>query len=120
MIRPDGSKLRGKFSLETFEEMTPAAFQLEGRLRAMDELGLTMQILYPNVLGFAGASIMRLTDVELRNFCTYAYNDAGDLYTVTYNDGTTPGVTYTYDRRGRQKTVVCNGITTTLTFNDAN
>ncbi|MBI2927421.1 MAG: RHS repeat-associated core domain-containing protein [Verrucomicrobia bacterium] len=51
---------------------------------------------------------------------TYAYNNAGDLYTVTYNDGTTPGVTYTYDRRGRQKTVVCNGITTTLTFNDAN
>ncbi|MBI2927419.1 MAG: RHS repeat-associated core domain-containing protein [Verrucomicrobia bacterium] len=51
---------------------------------------------------------------------TYAYNTAGDLYTVTYNDGTTPGVTSTYDRRGRQKTVVCNGITTTLTYNDAN
>ncbi|MBI2927417.1 MAG: hypothetical protein HYY24_17105 [Verrucomicrobia bacterium] len=51
---------------------------------------------------------------------TYAYNNAGDLYTVTYSDGVTPSVTYTYDRRGRQKTVVCNGITTTLTFNDAN
>lgn len=76
VIKPDGSKLRGKFSLETFEEMSPSAFQLDARLRAMDELGLTMQILYPNVLGFAGASIMKVADVELRNFCTYAYNDA--------------------------------------------
>lgn len=51
---------------------------------------------------------------------TYGSNNAGDLYTVSYNDGVTPGVTYTYDRRGRQKTVVCNSITTTLTYNDAN
>jgi len=75
VIRPDGSKLRGKFSIETFEEMTPAASQLGARLKAMDELGLSMQVLYPNVLGFAGATIMRLEDVELRNFCTTAYND---------------------------------------------
>ncbi len=35
---------------------------------------------------------------------TYAYNSAGDLSSVSYSDST-PGVTYTYDRRGRQATV---------------
>jgi hypothetical protein len=38
---------------------------------------------------------------------------------VTYSDGT-PGITYTYDRLGRRQQVVCNGITTSLTYNDAN
>jgi len=50
---------------------------------------------------------------------TYAYNAAGDLGSVTYSDGT-PGVVYTYDRRGRLATVARNGITTALTYNDAN
>jgi len=38
---------------------------------------------------------------------------------VSYSDST-PGVTYTFDRRGRQKTIVQNGITTTFAYNDAN
>ena len=46
---------------------------------------------------------------------TYAYNNAGDLETVTYNDGT-PTVSHTYDRRGRQSTITRNGITTTMTY----
>jgi YD repeat-containing protein len=49
---------------------------------------------------------------------TYAYNTAGDLSTVTYSDGT-PGVSYTYDRRGRAATAARNGITTTLSYNSA-
>jgi RHS repeat-associated protein len=50
---------------------------------------------------------------------TYSYNAAGDLASVTYSD-TTPGVTYTYDRRGRQATLVQNGISTTFAYNNAN
>jgi YD repeat-containing protein len=50
---------------------------------------------------------------------TYAHNNAGDLETVTYNDGTAT-TSYTYDRRGRQSTVTRNGIMTTLSYNDAN
>ena len=50
---------------------------------------------------------------------TYTYNNAGELATVSYSDGT-PGTTLTYDRRGRQSTVSRNGITTTLGFNDVN
>jgi YD repeat-containing protein len=37
---------------------------------------------------------------------------------VDYSDST-PDVTYGYDRRGRQNSVAANGITTTLTYNDA-
>ena len=76
VIKPDGKKVYGKFSIERFEDMTPAAHNLQARLGAMDELGLAAQILYPNVLGFAGATVMRIEDVDLRNWCTYAYNDA--------------------------------------------
>ena len=46
---------------------------------------------------------------------SHGASNAGDLETVTYNDGT-PMVSYTYDRRGRQSTVTRNGITTTLTY----
>jgi RHS repeat-associated protein len=50
----------------------------------------------------------------------YAYDNAGELWTITYNDGTTPGVTYGYDRRGRQTSVIVSGgMTTTRTYNDA-
>ncbi len=76
VIRPDGRKAYGTFSLPHFADMTPAATQVGARLRVMDELGLAMQILYPNVLGFAGAAIMRVQDPALRAFCTSAYNDA--------------------------------------------
>ncbi len=75
VIRRDGSKVQGKVSLETFEEMTPAATHVEARLRKLDELGLTLQVVYPNVLGFAGASLMQVKDAALRSFCITGYND---------------------------------------------
>ena len=75
VVRADGSKIQGRFSLETFEEMTPAASEAGPRLRVMDELGIRLQIVYPNILGFAGGAIMRVEDSALRNFCITAYND---------------------------------------------
>jgi YD repeat-containing protein len=49
----------------------------------------------------------------------YAYINA-DVASVTYSDGgATPSVSYTYDRRGRMRTVTRNNITTTLTYNDS-
>lgn len=50
---------------------------------------------------------------------TYNYDNSGSLYTVSYSDST-PGVTYAYDRQGRQNTIVCNGMTDTLAYNLAN
>src|SRR6266511_4568916 len=57
-----------------------------------------------------------------RILTTYAYNNVGDLYTVTYSNdpAATANLTYAYDRRGRQKTVTQGSATTSLTYNDAN
>gem|GEM_PF-646300 len=51
---------------------------------------------------------------------TYSYNNAGELSAISYDDGSTPGVAYGYDRRGRQTSVTVGGsMTTTLDYNDA-
>jgi hypothetical protein len=76
VIRADGSKAIGKFSLATFDEMTSAASDPVARVRAMGELGISHQVLYPNVLGFAGVALMKIEDAALRDFCITAYNDA--------------------------------------------
>ena len=76
VIRPDRSKVLGIFTLTNMDEMTPASTDVAARLRAMDELGISIQVIFPNVLGFAGATILRIEDPDLRLFCTTAYNDA--------------------------------------------
>jgi RHS repeat-associated protein len=43
---------------------------------------------------------------------TYDYNSAGQLTAITYNDGSTPNVSLSYNRLG-QKTAVSNGVATT-------
>ncbi|MCW5551781.1 MAG: RHS repeat-associated core domain-containing protein [Verrucomicrobiae bacterium] len=48
----------------------------------------------------------------------YTNNAAGDLWVVNYSDST-PDVTYTYDRRGRQITIAQSGGTTTARKFDA-
>jgi YD repeat-containing protein len=54
-----------------------------------------------------------------RGMTTWYTNDAtGDLLAVNYSDST-PDVTYTYDRRGRQATIAAGGVTTTKVYNDA-
>ncbi len=75
VIKKDAKKEYGTLCLDTFDELHPAASQAKPRLEMMDEHGLTFQILYPNILGFAGNHIMQLEDLELRNFCITAYND---------------------------------------------
>ena len=47
---------------------------------------------------------------------TYDYTAAGELTSIDYSDST-PDVTFTFDRMGRQATVVQNGITTTFAYN---
>ena len=68
----------------------------------------------------------RLNGSSARITTTYGYGlnnyasskQHGALLSISYNDGTA-GVTFDYDRRGRQTQTVRNGITTTRTFNDA-
>jgi len=49
----------------------------------------------------------------------YGYDAAGNLTNVFYSDST-PGVTNSFDRLGRLKTVVANGIMDTMGYNQAN
>ncbi|MCP4906214.1 MAG: amidohydrolase [bacterium] len=75
-IRPDGSKGSGQVAFDSFDEIHPGAIETEPRLAYMDEHGLTIQIVYPNILGFAGHLVMRIDDAEQREFSVTAYNDA--------------------------------------------
>ena len=76
VVRRDGSKGSGQVTLATFEEVHPGASDPQARLAVMDSFGITMQILYPNVLGFTGSFVMNIGDAALRSFCITAYNDA--------------------------------------------
>jgi hypothetical protein len=42
---------------------------------------------------------------------TYLYNNAGQLQSTDYSDST-PDLSYTHDRRGRQEVITLAGITT--------
>ncbi|MCH2172024.1 amidohydrolase [Myxococcota bacterium] len=75
-IRPDGSKSQASIAFDSFDEVHPGAIDVAPRLDYMDEHGLSMQIVYPNILGFAGNLVMRIEDTEHREFCCRAYNDA--------------------------------------------
>jgi predicted TIM-barrel fold metal-dependent hydrolase len=75
VIRRDGSKALGTTTLTKLEEMHPGATDPQARLRVMDEQGISRQIMYPNILGFAGSFVMNIKDVPLRNFCVQAYNE---------------------------------------------
>ena len=79
-IKRDGSKTQASIALDTFDEVHPGAIEVPPRLAYMDEHGLDVQIVYPNILGFAGNGVMRIQDAEHRAFCVTAYNDAaGDM-----------------------------------------
>lgn len=75
VIRSDGSKANGQVTLDTFDEVHPGAYDARARLDVMDGFGITMQILYPNVLGFTGSFVLNVQDEALRTFCVTAYND---------------------------------------------
>lgn len=49
---------------------------------------------------------------------TYSYDNSGAVTNITYSDST-PGITNTYDRLGRQATVVQDGMTSTFAYNTA-
>jgi predicted TIM-barrel fold metal-dependent hydrolase len=76
VVRKDGSKAYGKLSLSSFEEMSPAASDMNERLNVLDQLGLSQSILYPNVGGFASNRFLDIKDPELRNITARVYNDA--------------------------------------------
>jgi predicted TIM-barrel fold metal-dependent hydrolase len=75
VVQKDGSKNRGtEFLTQTQDEVHASSYSVKERLAYMDEAGIWAQILYPNVLGFAGQRAAQV-DPELRLLATQIYND---------------------------------------------
>jgi predicted TIM-barrel fold metal-dependent hydrolase len=58
-----------------WEDVPPAAYRPDERLKAMDAAGVDCSVLYPSVAGSAGQNFARLGDPELELACVQAYND---------------------------------------------
>ena len=84
VIYRDGSKAAGiEFTDWQVDEVHPGCSRTKERLQLMDENGIWAQVVYPNVLGFAGqgrgpvgAPRREPVDADLRLVCTRIYNDA--------------------------------------------
>jgi predicted TIM-barrel fold metal-dependent hydrolase len=66
-ILPDGPP--------TFDLIQPACYDADARTAWMDQYGIRAQVLYSNILAFAGHAFIALKDRDLRLACVRAYND---------------------------------------------
>jgi uncharacterized protein len=57
-----------------YEEADPGAFDPVKRLERMDEYGIDIQLLYPNLIGFAAMTLIPL-GIEVSSMIVRAYND---------------------------------------------
>lgn len=64
-----------EFIKHQFEEVHPASHSTRERVAMMDDMGITAQILYPNILGFGGQNAVKV-DEELRRVSVEIFNDA--------------------------------------------
>ena len=84
VIYRDGSKAAGiEFTDWQVDQVHPGCSRVKERLEFMDENGIWAQIVYPNVLGFAGQGRQPMgaprrppVDADLRLVSTQIYNDA--------------------------------------------
>ena len=84
VVHGDGHKAEGiEFTTWQVDEVHPACSDTKARLELMDEMGVHAQILYANVMGFAGqgrgeanSEALPPLDIELRNVVTKIFNDA--------------------------------------------
>lgn len=60
---------------DTFDDIDPAMYDAEERVRFLDREGIGSQVLYPNVGGFGNGYFLRLGDRDLVAACVRAYND---------------------------------------------
>ncbi|MEV8097752.1 amidohydrolase family protein [Kitasatospora sp. NPDC085879] len=77
VVTRDGSRSKGSAFIDwTFDEITPAAYEVKARLELMDRLGVWAHIVYPNTAGFGGERFASVADPELKLLCVTLYNDA--------------------------------------------
>jgi predicted TIM-barrel fold metal-dependent hydrolase len=76
VVTKDLTKIHDRVSLERWEDIDPAGYDVPSRLQRLDDAGLFAQIVYPNAAGFVGATFAGIDDHELRLACIKIYNDA--------------------------------------------
>jgi predicted TIM-barrel fold metal-dependent hydrolase len=59
----------------SMEQIDPAGYDPDARLKIMDDYGIYAQLLYPNVGGFGAGGFLALENDELKADCVRAYND---------------------------------------------
>jgi len=58
-----------------FDDMRPGCYEIEARLKDMDEDGIWAQLCFPSYPGFAGSTFFNYQDKELATLCVSAWND---------------------------------------------
>ena len=77
VVTVDGVKVPGtSFFGWSIDDIHRGAHSLAPRLEMMDEQGIWAQVVYPNVVGFGGQGLARVTDDDLRVLVVTIYNDA--------------------------------------------
>jgi predicted TIM-barrel fold metal-dependent hydrolase len=75
-IKPDGTKWNGlDFVGATASDVHLASHSISDRVAMMDALGVSAQVVYPNILGFGGQNAAKV-DAELRLASVQIFNDA--------------------------------------------
>lgn len=57
-----------------YDEVDPAVYRAEDRLRRLDEYGIEIQLIYPNIIGFVSGALLPLGK-EVATLCVQAWND---------------------------------------------
>ncbi len=77
VVAREGGKVRGAgFLAWSIEDTHPGAYSVPDRLRAMDDQGISVQVVYPNTFGFGGQGFMKVRDEEIRLLTARLFNDA--------------------------------------------
>ena len=77
VINRNNEKVKGSVFLQwPLDESSLAASYVAPRVAMMDALGMSAQILFPNVVGFGGQNFFRISDLELRMAIVQIWNDA--------------------------------------------
>ncbi|MDH5289400.1 MAG: amidohydrolase [Acidimicrobiia bacterium] len=77
VVDTEGTKMLGAAFFGMDNDMVHrSSFDPEARVAMMDELGITAQIMYPNLAGFGNTKFLQSPDEALRLITTEIYNDA--------------------------------------------
>ncbi|MGE0306251.1 MAG: amidohydrolase family protein [Acidimicrobiia bacterium] len=74
-FQQDNGKQLGTLTVQPWETVDKACYQVTERLAVMDDMGIESQILFPNAMGFASNTMFGIQDIEQRSLVQHIYND---------------------------------------------